>query len=440
MAASRVVRSLTPIANERTGTLLRASKLRVPRPPVAAVERRRLLRALAAKTDVPIVVIAASAGYGKSTLAAQWIASCQRRAIWMNLDRADNNPSVLLHYLALALDQVEPVAPHLFDELSSPAPRIDDVVFPVLAHELTRSSPFELVLDDVDELTQPRSLAVVSFLMDELPPGSQIVLVSRAEPDLPLSRRAVAGEVFEIHAHELALDADGTRRLAEAYGANLSEHSLALIRKRTEGWPAGIALAMRAAAEHPSGDAVVDRLQGTQREIADYLVETVLDHETEEHRTFLLATSVLRRMTAPLCDAILARTGSTDVIRELEETNSFVIALDDERGWYRYHHLFGELLRSELDRRNPGLASNYLARAAEWLEHDGSDPEEAFRCAHESGDLKRAGRIALTVRCRIRGPRPGRDAEVVASRLHRRGDRRRSPTRDRRGLGVPPHG
>ena len=131
------------------------------------------------------------------------------------------------------------------------------------------------------------------------------------------------------------------------------------------------------------------------RQIADYLAEVVLTRQTEEHRRFLLATSVLRRMTASLCDTVIGVAGSANMLRELEQSNSFVIALDDHRGWYRYHHLFGEVLRSELDRQHPELAAVYLARAATWYEQDGGDPEEAFRCAHECGDLERAGRIAL---------------------------------------------
>jgi LuxR family maltose regulon positive regulatory protein len=353
-----------------------------------------LLNLLAASADLPIVVISASPGYGKSILAAQWASRCRRPVAWVNLDRGDNNPLVLLTYLVHALDRLEPVPPELFDELSSPGPRVDEVVLPVLAGVLAQASPFELILDDLDALTNASAIALVEFLLEEIQPGSQVVLVTRAA-DLPLTRRSVAGDVLEIRADRLALDADETRNLAASNGASPSDRSLAIIRERTEGWPAGIALALRAAAEHASADAVADGLRGTQREIADYLVETVLDQETEEHRSFMLATSVLRRMTAPLCDAVLGTTGSSDVLRTLEQANSFVMPLDDERSWYRYHHLFGELLRSELDRRNPELAAVYLARAAEWHEREGVDPEEAFRCAHECGDLERAGRIAL---------------------------------------------
>ena len=382
-------------SRERARTWIRESKLRVPAPRVPAVERRRLLNLLTAEADARVVLISASAGYGKSTLAAQWNAHCRRPVAWLTLERGDNDPIVLLNYLAHAFDRLHPVDPELLDELSSPAPRVDDVVLPALAEELARSSPFELILDDLHELTHPRSLALVDFLLEESPTGSQVVLVTRADPDLPLTRRRVAGDVLEIRADRLALDSDETRDLAAHLDARLSERALGIILERTEGWPAGVALAVRAADGSASGDAVAEGLQGTQRQIADYLLETVLDLETEAHRTFLLATSVLRRMTAPLCDAVLAAAGSSDALRELEQTNSFVIPLDDQRGWYRYHELFGQFLRSELDRRNPELAAVYLARAAEWHEQDGTHPDEAFRCAHECGDLERAGRIAL---------------------------------------------
>lgn len=395
MAAPQTLRAPTSASSERARTLIRDSKLRVPRSRVATVERRRLLSLLATAADVPIVLISASAGYGKSTLAAQWSSRCRRPAAWVNLDRGDNNPLVLLNSLVYALDQLGPVVPELFDELSSPAPRVDHVVLPALADELERLSPFELILNDLHELTQPRSLALVNFLLEEIPPGSQLVLVTRVDPDLPLAGRRIADDVLELRANRLALDSDETRELASHHGASLSEPSLTLIRERTEGWPAGIALALRAASEPVSADAVADGLRGTQRKIADFLVEMVLDQETEQHRTFLLATSVLHRMTAPLCDAVLGTTGSGEVLSELERSNSFVIPLDDERRWYRFHHLFGELLRSELDRRHPELAAVYLARAAAWHEQEGVDPEEAFRCAHECGDLERAGRIAL---------------------------------------------
>jgi LuxR family maltose regulon positive regulatory protein len=354
-----------------------------------------LLRQLAAGADSPIVLISASAGYGKSILAAQWSARCQRPVAWINLDRGDNDPVVFLSYVAHALNRLAPVDPELLNELSAPVPRLDAVVLPALAVELARLSPFELILDDLHELSGGRSLAAVSFLINEIPRGSQVMLVTRVDPELPLARYRVSGDLLEIRADRLALDAEEIRALAVSSGAMCSERSLKLLRERTEGWAAGIALAMDAVHDGASGEAVAEGIAGEQRQIADYLLEVVLSGETVRRRRFMLATSVLPRMTASLCDAVLGVAGSDDVLRELERSNSFVIALDDHRGWYRYHHLFGELLRSELDRQHPGLAAGYLARAAEWHEQDGADPEEACRRAHEGGDLARAGRIAL---------------------------------------------
>lgn len=367
--------------------------MRTPPQRVPVVERRRLLRLLAAETEVPIVVISASAGYGKSTLAVQWSSQCQRPAALLSLDRSDNDPVVLLNYLAQSLDRLAPVDRQLHAELSRRAPRVNEVVLPALARELACLSPLELILDDVQEVSDPPSRAVLAFLLEHKPLGSQLVLVTREQLDLPLASRRVAGELLEIRADRLAFDFDETRALAVRCGARLSEPSLRVIHARTEGWPAGVELALRADDPAPKDDVSVVR--GTQREIADYLVEVVLDRESERHRTFLLATSVLRRMTAPLCDVVLGTPGSSNVLEELERSNSFVIPLDDHRGWYRYHDLFGEVLRSELERRHPGLAAVYLSRAAEWHERDGSHPEETFRCAHECGDLVRMGRVAL---------------------------------------------
>jgi LuxR family maltose regulon positive regulatory protein len=371
-------------------------KVRAPRHR-HAVERPRLLRRLTVASDAPIVLISAAGGYGKSTLAAQWAAGCGRPATWINLDHGHNDPIVFLSDVAHALDLLDPVAPQLLEELSTVAPRVDEVVLPALATELARLAPLELILDDVHELSGQHSLALLEFLLGEIASGSQIVLVSRRDPELPLARRRAAGDLIELRAEHLAFNAHETRALTTRTGADLSEPSLELLRARTEGWPAGLVLALQAVRGSASGDGVLERVSGPQRAIADYFAEVILAEASEERRRFLLATSVLRRMSAPLCDAILGGTGSGNELMELERSNSFVIPLDDDRAWYRYHHLFGELLRAELDRSDPELATTYLARAAEWHEQDGGDPEEAFRCAQECGDFAQAGRIGATV-------------------------------------------
>ena len=374
---------------------VRASKLEPARLRAGAIQRERLLGQLAAAADTPIVLISASAGYGKSTLAAQWSARCQRPVAWINLDRGDDDPLMFLNVVTHALDRLDPVAPELLDEFAARAPHVVDVVLPCLAAELERLSPLELIFDDLQEVTQTRTLSALNFLLDVVGPGSQVVLATRTDTDLWLARQRLSGDLFEIRADQLALDADEALALAESTGANLSEPALGLLCERTEGWPAGIALALHALHEPVSAEDIAQAITGDQREIADYLVEVMLDREPQERRRFLLATSVLTQMTAPLCDAVLGIDNSSEVLEDLERTNSFVIALDDQRRWYRYHTLFAELLRSELDRSDPELAAEYLARAAQWHEQDGADPGEAFRCAHECGDLELAGRIAL---------------------------------------------
>ena len=376
---------------------VRASKFKALLPRQGAVVRDRLLQRLTAATDTPIVLIAASAGYGKSTLAAQWGERCNRPVVWINLDRSDNDPVVLLHTLTRALDRVDPVDPELLAELSGSSPRIQDVVLPAFAAELDRLSPLELVLDDTHELTQPQSVDILSYLLAEVRPPFQALLLTHGDARLPIARLRVAGGLLEIRAEDLALDADEVHELATNSGARLSEQTLELLHERTEGWPAGIALALHTLDESASADEVAQTISGSHRDIADYLTEVILDRETEERRRFLLATSVLTQMTAPLCDAILGVKNSNKVLAELERTNSFVIALDDHRGWYRYHHLFAELLRSELDRTDPDLARVYLSRAAAWYQQEGTSPDQAFRCARESGDLKLAGTIVMAV-------------------------------------------
>jgi ATP/maltotriose-dependent transcriptional regulator MalT len=208
-------------SSERGGRWIRESKFWAPRPRIAAVERAHLLSRLAAGAESPIVLISASAGYGKSSLAAQWSIRCGRPVAWINLDRGDNNPVVFLNYVARAFDRLAPVDPELLDELSSMAPRIDDVVLPALAVELGRSSPFELILDDVHELSEPRSLAALGFLLREIPRGSQVVLVTRVDPELPLARFRVSGDLLEIRAAQLALDSEEVRALAANTGGRL---------------------------------------------------------------------------------------------------------------------------------------------------------------------------------------------------------------------------
>ena len=354
-----------------------------------------MLRRIAGAPDAPITLISASAGYGKSTLARQWCERSRRPVAWINLDSSDNDPLALLSSIAHALDRLDPIAPELCAELTAREPRILDLVLPAITLELDRLSPVELVLDDADALTEAGGLDVLDRFLDGIGPGTHVTLVTRTELRLPLSRRRVAGSLVEIRAEDLAFDPGEIREMAATQGIELSEEALEVLGDRTEGWPAGVALSFQALDESATAADVTLTITGDQREIADYLVEVILDEETEETRQFLRATSVLSELTPQLCDAALGVTNSAETLAGLEARNSFVVALDGHRRSYRYHRLFAELLRSELERTDPDLARECLSRSAAWYVQSGGNPGEAFRCARECSDFSLAGRVAL---------------------------------------------
>ena len=343
------------------------------------------------------MLVAAPAGYGKSTLVAEWSELDPRATGWVRLDRGDNDPVVLLADVAAVLDRIGSSSDPLCEELSRRSPRIDAVVLPRLAAGLDECSPFMLVLEDTHLVTAETSLRILGFLADHVPHGSQAMLVTRGEAGLPLGRLRASGELLEIGTELLALDAEETRAVAASGGLELTAESAEALRERTEGWAAAVVLAAMSLRGREDAAERAAALSGNQQDIADFLLEEVLNSQPEERTAFLLGTSFLERMTAPLCNAVLQVDNAADMLETLVRSNAFVIPLDDQRGWYRYHHLFGDLLRAELERRHPELLRLYLVRAASWCEVYGS-PDEAFAYAHACGDLHQAGRIALANR------------------------------------------
>ena len=344
-----------------------------------------------------MVLVSAPAGYGKSTLVAQWSDLDPRAGGWVQLGHGDNDPVVLLARVVAALERTGPLNGELLEELSRRAPRIDEVALPLLAGELGRRDPFVLVLDDVDVVTAEKSRAILGFLVDQVRSGSQLVLVSRGDPGVPLGRLRASGDLVEIGTELLALDAQETRDVAASGGLDLSEEAAEALRERTEGWAAAVVLATLSLRGRDDADMSAAGLSGNQEQIADYLLEEVLKRQPEDLKRFLLGTSILDRMTAPLCDAVLGTVDAAISLETLARSNAFVVPLDDCRESYRYHHLFRDLLRAELKWRHPELLPLYLGRAARWCEQHGT-PGEAFAYAYESGDLAQAGRIALGYR------------------------------------------
>ena len=352
---------------------VRASKLEPARLRAGAIQRERLLGQLAAAADTPIVLISASAGYGKSTLAAQWSAQCQRPVAWINVDRSDNDPIAFLRALAHALDRIDPADAEILNEFSGLAPRVEDIVLAGLYVELDRLSPVELILDDTQELTQPKSVDILTYLLKEIGPRVPGGASDTRGERSVVARRRVTGDLLEIRAEDLALDADEVREVADKQRCAPVRAGARASVRADGGMARREALALHTFdGPRPPSRGSLGPSAGDHRDIADYLAEVMLDREPKERRRFLLATSVVTQMTAPLCDAVLGMDNSSEVLAELERTNSFVIALDDHRGWYRYHHLFAELLRSELDRTDPELAAEYLARAAAWHQQEGA--------------------------------------------------------------------
>ena len=256
--------------------------------------------------------------------------------------------------------------------MSRQTPRIDEVALPLLAADLGERDPFVLVLDDVDVITAEKSRAILAFLVDQVRSGSQLVLVTRGDPGVPLGRLRAGGDLVEVGTALLALDAKETREVAASGGLELSEEAAEALRERTEGWAAAVVLATLSLRGRDDADARAAGLSGDQPQIADYLLEEVLERQPEHLKRFLLGTSILERMTAPLCDAVLGTTDAAASLEALARSNAFVVPLDDHREWYRYHHLFSDLLRAELGRRHPELLPVYRRRAADWCEQHGT--------------------------------------------------------------------
>ena len=377
-----------------------ASKVAVPHVRRDTVSRTALVNRLRAGGSFPLVFVVAPAGYGKTTLLSQWAAKDARPFAWLSIDERDNDPLVLLRHLAAALDRVDPLEPDLLQALASRRTSVWDSIVPRLAtHLSSRTSPLVLVFDDVDLLESEEAIAVVAALIENVPARSMVALVGRTQPRLPVASLRVGAPLLEIGAYELALSRRETEMLLKSCGLELEEDELLELLRHTEGWAAGIylnALASRAAGE-PGDEA---RVEPEGRYLADYVEAEYLGRLTAGERAFLRRTSVLENMCGALCDALLERDDSGASLGAIERSNLFLVPVDRERGWYRYHRLFRELLRRELTDVEPDLVPVLNRRAADWYEaHD--DPEAALGHAHAAGDSDEAARILSAIALKV---------------------------------------
>ena len=357
-----------------------------------AVPRVGLLDHLEATSDTPVAAIIAPPGYGKTTVLTQWAEHDPRPFGWLTIDQRHNDPAVLLRSMAVALQLVDAVAHPPLSAIGSPGPSVMETLLPQLGAALSASArPAVLVLDDVHLLQSWDCLEAVASLIDYLPPGSQFAIAGRGEPPLPFARLRAEGRVVELGAGDLAMDRQEAGSLLEGTEVEVSQVDVTELVRVTEGWPVALHFA---ACSLRSGSGRQVAIAGVDRFLADYLQFTVLSSLPERLVSFLTRAAVLDQLSGPLCDAVLDRTGSADLLEALERSSLLVIPLDRRRQWYRLHPLFRKLLRARLERREPALAGELAGRAAEWYERNHL-PERAIEYAMAAGDRDRAERLVV---------------------------------------------
>jgi LuxR family maltose regulon positive regulatory protein len=361
------------------------------------VSRTALLERLGTLDRYKLTLVAAPAGSGKTTLAAAWLRLEQgeKPAAWLSLDRWDNDPVRFWTYLAEALRTVEPdVGAEVLGLLRAPGTRLLEDVVPTLVNELEQlRDRLVLVLDDYHLITTTEIHETLAFLLEHMPPALHLLIATRSDPPLPLARLRARRELLEIRAADLRF----TPEESGAFLNGVLELGLELedvdrLHERTEGWAAGLYLAALSLRGHADPRTFIAAFAGDDRHVVDYLGSEVLRNQPEAVRTFMLRTSVLERLCGPLCDAVTDTGGSAEVLAEIERANLFLIALDNRRDWYRYHHLFGRLLLHELQQAEPQLVPALHRRASAWYRHEGSIPE-SIQHLIAAGDTEEAAEL-----------------------------------------------
>jgi LuxR family maltose regulon positive regulatory protein len=334
-------------------TPILATKLYVPAPRPDLIPRPRLLRRLedGLSSGCHLTLVSAPAGFGKTTLLCEWAQACTRSLAWLTLDEGDNDPVRFWRYFIAALKRIEPVfGDDLLPALQSTPPLPVEVLVAGLINALAGvETPFLLVLEEYHLIANEEIHAGLNFLLNHMPEPLSLVISTRADPPLQLSRRRARREINEIRAADLRFELKDVDTLFNtAMRLNLAAEEIAALENRTEGWAAGLQMAALSLQNRSDAHAFIQNFMGDDRYIADYLLEEVLQRQPEEIQSFLLETSILDRLSAPLCDAVTGRSDSQAVLTALERENLFILPLDNHREWFRYHRLFAGLLRQSL--------------------------------------------------------------------------------------------
>jgi LuxR family maltose regulon positive regulatory protein len=356
------------------------------------VERQELIGQLSGSTS-KLILVDAPAGFGKTTLVAQWRARAarERRFAWVSLDRDDNDPVRLWRHVVEALQRASPEVRSALGQVRGTPDDLDRTLLPLIVNALAAAkAPVVLVLDDYHLLKERACHQQFEFLLLHLPRRAQLVVITRADPPLPLARLRASGDLTEIRARELGFTpAQATSFVHAVAGVRLSRTDAADLVERTEGWPAGIYMVALSLRDHPAPHEFIRGFTGSNRFVVDFLTEEVLSRQPHHIRQFLTRTSILGRFTAPLCDAVAGTANAAKVLDLLERENLFLVPLDDDRQWYRYHQLFRQMLRSQLARSEPDLVPELHRRASAWYRDQGS-AEEAIRHALAADDARSA--------------------------------------------------
>ena len=353
------------------------TKLSAPRARPGVLGRPRLQQLLDRASDAKLILLSAPAGFGKTTLVVEWMADARSRGrsiAWLSLDPRDSDPQAFWAYLIAAIQPVADVARSRAALRSSSGPPSTEAVLTSLVNDLSSvSNDLSIVLDDYHALDSAEIHNGLAFLLEHLPRQVQIIMTTRADPPLPLAGMRVRGELTEIRAGDLRFTLDeAAEYLRHAVDAPLEAGDIATLEDRTEGWIAALQLAALSMQGRDDPTSFIASFAGDDRYVVDYLVEQVLRRQPPAIQDFLLQTSVLERLSGDLCDAILGAPGSRSVLEQLDRANLFLIALDDRRQWYRYHHLFADLLRARLMDERPELIPVLHGRASTWHEGHGN--------------------------------------------------------------------
>ncbi|MBE0684256.1 MAG: LuxR family transcriptional regulator [Anaerolineales bacterium] len=397
-------------------TPILATKLYIPSPRAKVVSRHRLFERLnnSLSSSRKLTIISAPAGFGKTTLVSEWVAALTLaplpvgeglgvRVAWLSLDEDDNDPARFLTYLVTALQTISPnIGNGVLGMLQSPQPPPTESILTTLLNEITTIlDNFILVLDDYHLIDAKPIDNALTFLLRHLPPQMHLVITTREDPQLPLARLRSRDQLTELRVADLRFtSSEAAEFINQIMGLNLSAEDIAALEARTEGWIAGLQLAAISMQGHHDTTNFIKSFTGTHHFVLDYLVEEVLHQQPENIQKFLLQTSILDRMCGPLCDAVLLNPSSSaqETLEYIGQANLFIVPLDNERQWYRYHHLFADLLRQRLHQSSAstggaaGGVSELHIRASQWYEDNGLELE-AFHHAATGNDIERAERL-----------------------------------------------